>query len=124
MRDIEMADKTTEPKIARSLSGAERQRRFRQHHKTSSIDLPEDQYRQFTAICGRKGWTFRRAVSEALYLLQAELDAEERERRIAELNQQAGRAEASPDADHETGSRLKKKGPTKQEEVEGQISFL
>jgi hypothetical protein len=122
-----MAAEPPEPNESAANGNAERQRRFRQRHKTRVIEVKEEAYSQLRAICQQKGWTIRQAVAEALNLLQAQTDAEARSAALAEMHRRAVEKEAKCGASQPAtspGKSGKSKPAPEPEKVEGQESLL
>jgi hypothetical protein len=106
---------------------AERQRRYREHHKTHALELKGEVYSQLRAICQQKGWTIGQAVAEALKLLQAEVAAEARSARTAEIYKQAVEEKRKSDEANllsQPSKPRKPKPPVQPEDADGQGSLL
>lgn len=120
----------TEPQRRKKNSAAgnaERQRRHRQRHKLHVLELPEEAHSQLQAICRQKGWTIRRAVAEAMSLLQAQMDTETRSALLVEMHSQAVAEQAKFDAAYRRSAPekpRKRQPPPEPKDVEGQGNLL
>jgi len=95
-------------------------------YKTHALELKGEVYSQLRAICQQTGWTIGQAVAEALKLLQADVAAEARSARTAEIYNHA--VEEKRKSDEATvlrrPSKLRKpKPPVQPEEADGQVAF-
>lgn len=122
-----MDSELTASKKSPPLASAERQRRYRERHKTHAVDVKADTYSKLLKISERKGWSVRQTISEALVLLQTQLDAEAHSALVAELHKRAVEAQAKFDKAHPPRPPEKSRKPNPApapEDVEGQGSLL